>query len=233
MRRVKSVPAVLVITVLSILLAIAIISTVVLALFSTTKKATVTLKFAESVEVEVEGIAKSDTKYTWNIATAANTTTNLTDSAVVSAPFFESIKVKVINGATAETPVVVRVFAIVYTTNSKIESITASSGVTVVTDYTTQEKGLISTVPKVSNDTQYEYTTICMTKEFTTTGTTFTDMTKDFYPLTKELSESNLGAKTQGIVVVSAKVRSQGQTIATTEWNDVLDFEKLGIKWAD
>lgn len=232
MRKVRNLPATFVITTLTILLVVAVVSTIVLALFSVSKKATVTLTFAGDVAVEVDGITGPSSSYTWNVATKDNSTTNITSgSAVVSAPVFDDIGVKVTKGATTETPVTVRVFAIVYTTNSSIESLTSSgvSGVTTVTSYTTQEQSLISSVPSGA-----KYSAICVTKEFSATQSTFTKMLNEFYPLTQTLTDASMGVKTQGIVVVTAKNRSvaTGQTITTDDWNGIINFSEKGIKWS-
>lgn len=231
MRRVRNLPATFVITTLTILLVVAVVSTIVLALFSVSKKATVTLTFAGDVAVEVDGITGSSSSYTWNVATKDDSTNITSGSAVVSAPVFDDIGVKVTKGATTDTPVTVRVFAIVYTTNSSIESLTSSgvSGVTTVTSYTTQEQSLISSVPSGA-----KYSAICVTKEFSATQSTFTKMLNEFYPLTQTLTDASMGAKTQGIVVVTAKNRSvsTGQTITTDDWNSIINFTNAGIKWS-
>lgn len=232
LRRVsRKLPAVFVITVLTILLIVAVISTILLALFSVSKKATVTLTFADNVAVEVDGISGTSSNYNWKIGTKDGTTTTyIVDGTTVTAPFFENVGVKVTSGATSTTPVTVRVFAIVYTTNSTIQSISASSGVTTVAsaNYTTQESGLISSVPSGA-----KYSAICVMKEFTANASAFTDMINEFYPLGSELTSSNMGAKTQGIVVITAKNRSTatGQTISTADWNSIVDFSASNIKW--
>ncbi len=232
MRKVRNLPAVVIIIVLSILLVVAIISTILLALFSTSKKATVTLTFADSVAVEVDGISGSYNNYNWKIGTKSNgsTTTYIVDGATVTAPFFENIGVKVTNGATAGTPVAVRVFAIVYTTNTTMGSLSASTGVSTVatTNYTKQERSLISSVP-----TGAKYSAVCVTQEFTEKGSAFTNMINEFYPLGSDLTSENMGAKIQGIVVVTAKIRSSStsQEITTDEWNSIVDSNSANIKW--
>lgn len=233
MRRMKNLPAIIVFSVLTLLLVAAVISTIVLAFFSNSKKATVSLAFADSVTVDIEGI---NTSNQWLVATEAAPTTYIINDATLAAPAFKNINVKVTSGATSTTPVTVRVFAIVYTTNSTIASIPAATGATTVstTLYTDQEKALISSVPKNSSGTAYKYSAICVTREFTSNQSSFTSMISDFYPLTKTLSSANMGAKMQGIVVITAKNRSttSGQTISVTDWNNVLNYTTAGIKWA-
>lgn len=232
MRRTKNLASIIIFSVLTLLLVAAMISTIVLAFFSNSKKADVSLSFADSVTVDIQGINSSNQ---WLVATESAPTTYIINSATLSAPAFKNIGVKVTSGATANTPVTVRVFAIVYTTNSTIASIPASTGVTTIstTAYTAQEKALINSVPKNSSNETYKYSAICVTQEFTANQTSFTSMINDFYPLTKTLSTANLGAKMQGIVVITAKNRStaHGQTISVTDWNNVLNYTTAGIKW--
>lgn len=223
-------PTVIIFSVLTLLLVAAVISTIVLALFNNTKKAAVSLAFADSVTLSVEGI---DASHNWELATVANPSTYIVDATTLSAPFYESVGVKVTKGPGTNTAVVVRVFAIVYTTYSSISSITAASGATVISsaNYTTQEQALISSVPKDASDQTYKYSAICVTREFTSVGTSFTKLINDFYPLTQTLSSAHLGAQMHGIVVVTAKNKATGASITTDEWNNVLDFSTTGIAW--
>ncbi len=231
MRKMKNLPTIIIFSVLTLLLVAAVISTIVLAFFSSAKKASVSLGFADSVTLEVQGI---DNSHHWQIATAGATSTYIVDDATLSAPFFENIGVKVTQGTGTRTSVVVRVFAIVYTTNSSISAITASTGTTTVTsaNYTAQEQALITSVPKNSSNQTYAYSALCVTKEFTAVGTSFTSMINDFYPLTQTLTTANLGKKMQGLVVVTAKNKNSGATISTADWNGIIDFNTNGIKWA-
>lgn len=231
MRKMKNLPTIIIFSVLTLLLVAAVISTIVLALFSNAQKATVTLGFADNVTLEIQGI---DSSHHWQVATAGATSTYIVDKATVSAPFFENIAVKVTQGPGQNTRVAVRVFAIVYTTNGSIASMSAATGVTTVAsaNYTTQEQALISSVPKNSSNQTYKYSALCVTKEFTEVGTTFTSMINDFYPLTQTLTTDNLGKKMQGLVVVTAKNKTSGNVISTEVWNSIIDFNASGIKWA-
>ncbi len=233
MSRMRNLPTIIIVSALTVLLVVAVVTTIILAQFNASNKAMATFKFADDVTLVVQGI---DSSNNWQVATKSATTTYIVDSATISAPFYRGIDVKVTGGASANTPVVVRIFAIVYTTNSTINSISRASTTTLIAEanYTTQEKALISSVPKNSSGTQYKYAVMCVTREFNDVQTSFSNMISDFYPLGEELSSSHYGAKMQGIVVVTAKSRSvtHNQTITVSDWNAVINFSNNGIAWA-
>ena len=100
----KSKSSTIAIVVLSVLLAAALASTIVLAAFSVSRTATTTITFGEGIEIEVSGISGSGTYY-WNTsgtATNINTgnVTNATSAIALSA-------INIQNTSSANVPIYV------------------------------------------------------------------------------------------------------------------------------